>query len=50
MAIKGQEEPERSDIFWNKLVFSTVSLYRVFQLTLTDFEDLGGQLKTTYRL
>ena len=22
-------------------------LYRVFQLALTDFEDLGGQLKTT---
>ena len=26
------------------------SEYRVFQLILTDFEDLGGQLKTTFRL
>ena len=26
------------------------SMYRVFQLILTDFEDLGGQLRTTFRL
>ena len=24
--------------------------YRVFQLILTDFEDFGSQLKTTFRL
>ena len=30
--------------------FKNREFYRVFQLALTDFEDLGGQLKTTFRL
>ena len=33
-----------------KTFFKFATMYRVFQLILTDFEDLAGQLKTTFRL
>ena len=36
---------ETMNLFQRKM-----TLYRVFELNLTYFEDLGGQLKTTFRL
>ena len=40
----------RAELPFNHLVIQLRGNYRVFQLILTDFEDLGGQLKTTFRL
>ena len=39
----------RAELPFNHLVIQLRGNYRVFQLILTDFEDLGGQLKTTFR-